>query len=721
MDSATLFAAHSSYVPLYKAVDPKTGTSCLAPMLAFDEPERNYSLTEALAAVLCGDADGIGDASGTVTLARERCQCLANLLPLHYEQNIPVELRSRKQWVIWRKVWSDEKQKFTKPPLSPVDGSRIRAIGKYEDHFVTFPEALDAAIRLEAEGVGYVFTESDPYVGLDFDDCINAEGKLDSTVETWLTWFASAYREVSPSGTGIHVLCRADIVKAQPATPLPNAAEGVTLEAYKQSRYFTVTGNIIGKPITDIADCQSSVDKLLQFLPKDTQAASSSAPSNQKPLSPSEVRRMYKDSLDNLRAATKGNGNARLNNTALIAARVWASRVLEKTEEEFKREILQVVLKEWTDPHPAHGARSTVESGWKKGASEGAYNVRSYVVAVASGQYCAEAPKESPYIVSGMIYEGTANQLMGPIKEGKTTWLFTMIRNTLTGQDFIGQKTRPTNILYVTEQPRASFQAQLTRSGLDRAKLLEKREAELYILDLGHLWNLNWEGRAETIRENAHKLNAGLVIIDTFPRIALIKEIQNAGEMNESYEQIAPLTVADNRTLLMCWHERKAGGSISEAAAGTAAAGGAVDMLLRLRRVQGRSDSALNSRTRQLELCGRLPVAFEEATAIVLNNDMSNYVSQGTKAGAVKRSTEEQILSLLPQDPPGMTRDDVLAALSDEAETRGIAAPSDSSVFRALNQLVKEGMAVRTGEGKRGYGAEKGDPFRFHQRESPFG
>src|SRR5260370_14956774 len=62
-----------------------------------------------------------------------------------------------------------------------------------------------------------------------------------------------------------------------------------------------------------------------------------------------------------------------MNNTSLVAGRVCASRVFDKTEEQFKQELLDIVTKEWKQPHDANGARSTINSGWEKGASEGPY------------------------------------------------------------------------------------------------------------------------------------------------------------------------------------------------------------------------------------------------------------------------------------------------------------------------------------------------------------
>ena len=133
-------------------------------------------------------------------------------------------------------------------------------------------------------------------------------------------------------------------------------------------------------------------------------------------------------------------------------------------------------------------------------------------------------------------------------------------------------------------------------------------------------------------------------------------------------------------------------------------------MLLRLRRTPG---SKLNDRTRQLELCGRLPVAFEESVAIALNNDMSNYKCLGTKRAAARRTAEQQILGLLRPEPPGLTEAEMNERLAVEAEQEGVTPASESTVTRALDRLVEGGLVIRTGQGGQGRG-KSADPYRYH-------
>ena len=90
-------------------------------------------------------------------------------------QNIPAELRERSQWVLWR--WEQRLDgsgvlKWTKPPFG-LDGSYADSTSLTT--WTTFIQAFDAYQRDAFDGVGFVLTSRDPYVGLDLDHCRNPE------------------------------------------------------------------------------------------------------------------------------------------------------------------------------------------------------------------------------------------------------------------------------------------------------------------------------------------------------------------------------------------------------------------------------------------------------------------------------------------------------------------------------------------------------------------
>ena len=274
--------------------------------------------------------------------------------------HVPPELLDLKRWCGWRAVWDESKKKFKKPPASPLTGEGIGAVEKYREHFVTFAEAVAGAQQHLLDGVGFVFTEEDPYVGVDFDDAIK-DGVTQPAVESWLKWFEGAYVETSPSGAGLHVVCKGRLHK--PITAKPLADGPATWEAYATDRFFTWTSQA-RVPCAEIKDCQTGLDKLLSTLekpPKEPEPARS--------MSRLTARKIHQDNIIALRQARMGEGNATLNSCAFFAGRAFAAGALDGTEESIKDALLQIVLN-WPHPHPEDGARETIRSGWSSGAAQ---------------------------------------------------------------------------------------------------------------------------------------------------------------------------------------------------------------------------------------------------------------------------------------------------------------------------------------------------------------
>ena len=114
----------------------------------------------------------------------------------------PAELAECDQWIAWRYETRGGKQ--TKVPYSPH-------LGKHASTTDSRTWAsLDVAVRyVEAsgmDGLGFVFSSSDPFVGIDLDHCYNPGEKI---MELWAEVIIAtldSYTELSPSGTGVHII-----------------------------------------------------------------------------------------------------------------------------------------------------------------------------------------------------------------------------------------------------------------------------------------------------------------------------------------------------------------------------------------------------------------------------------------------------------------------------------------------------------------------------------
>jgi hypothetical protein len=169
---------------------------------------------------------------------------------------IPEEIQRLPQWVGWKTENRPGKDGEMKPTKVLVSPNPPYNYGKSNDAgtWGTFADALKAAEMLPGiDGIGFVFN-GDGIIGVDFDHVRDKDtGQIDP--EAWDEIKAlNSYTEVSPSGTGFHVLCRGKI-------PGDRRRKGLR-EIYESKRYFTVTGDHVdGTPHT-INDAQAAIDEL---------------------------------------------------------------------------------------------------------------------------------------------------------------------------------------------------------------------------------------------------------------------------------------------------------------------------------------------------------------------------------------------------------------------------------------------------------------------------
>lgn len=103
-----------------------------------------------------------------------------------------------------------------------------------------------AAAWGEGFGVGFVFTESDPFFFVDIDNCLTTAGQWSPTAVDLMTRLNGAAVEVSQSGRGLHIIGTG----RAPGHGCKNQPEG--LEFYTAGRFVALTGtNAIGDASVD--------------------------------------------------------------------------------------------------------------------------------------------------------------------------------------------------------------------------------------------------------------------------------------------------------------------------------------------------------------------------------------------------------------------------------------------------------------------------------------
>jgi putative DNA primase/helicase len=157
-------------------------------------------------------------------------------------ENIPLQLRRVAQWLVWRIKPNGNKQP-KKVPVSPKTGRVIDATSRR--NLMGFDGAVSVYLTGRVDGVGFAFTPSDPFAGVDLDDCRNpVTGELDARAEAILGEL-DTYAEVSVSRTGVHAI-------ALGALDRPLRRDGI--ELYDRARYFTFTGHRLAQARGTVED-----------------------------------------------------------------------------------------------------------------------------------------------------------------------------------------------------------------------------------------------------------------------------------------------------------------------------------------------------------------------------------------------------------------------------------------------------------------------------------
>ena len=86
----------------------------------------------------------------------------------------PKDIIRLRQWVCYKEQEAENGRK-TKKPINPNLVGLKPAKTNDPKTWSTYQETIRAMINLGADGIGFVFTENDPYLGIDLDKCRDPE------------------------------------------------------------------------------------------------------------------------------------------------------------------------------------------------------------------------------------------------------------------------------------------------------------------------------------------------------------------------------------------------------------------------------------------------------------------------------------------------------------------------------------------------------------------
>lgn len=156
--------------------------------------------------------------------------------------DLPDSLVEYDQWVCWREQNRGEKP--TKVPVNPHTGRYASATDK--ETWGSFETAREYAVDGSAEGLGFVFCADDPFVGVDLDDARDPETEMPTDWAKSIIDELNSYTEISPSGTGYHVLIEGELP--------PGRNRRGDVELYETARFFTVTADHVERTPTVIIE-----------------------------------------------------------------------------------------------------------------------------------------------------------------------------------------------------------------------------------------------------------------------------------------------------------------------------------------------------------------------------------------------------------------------------------------------------------------------------------
>jgi hypothetical protein len=177
----------------------------------------------------------------------------------HLDFAVPDDLAERDQWILWRRERSHGRE--TKVPYS-VQGHGASSTN--EGDWTKFQDALETWRRSPElySGPGFVFSAQDPFVGIDLDDCLDANGRLKPWAQGIVERFSDTYIEISPSGQGLKIWAQGQLPANVPGVRVGDGQ----IEMYDHARYFTVTGQVFRRGPLEVEDHAADVRLLYDRL-----------------------------------------------------------------------------------------------------------------------------------------------------------------------------------------------------------------------------------------------------------------------------------------------------------------------------------------------------------------------------------------------------------------------------------------------------------------------
>lgn len=281
-----------------------------------------------------------------------------------------------------------------------------------------------------------------------------------------------------------------------------------------------------------------------------------------------------------------------------------------------------------------------------------------------------------PWVCEPWVVEGCLTELTGEAKEaGKSTWALAMCYSIIHGTEFMGKPTMQCPVVYLTEQPKASFKRQVRD-----AKLVGNKD--FHVLRYANAWEISWPDLMQEAKAKMEETGARVIVIDTFSNWAEMDENQenSAGSV---IKVLKPLRVlcADGIAAIIIRHSNleRAHLGAGKSSRGSGSLKGAMDILLDLYRSPGPEN-----RQRRLTALGRfMDWTPTQSTIEWLEN--KEYVTLGPPKAKITEPNLFGFLGTLPEQALKRKELIIMTGLPG------------STLDRQLKEGVESGVLVQLG------------------------
>jgi Mrp family chromosome partitioning ATPase len=473
-------------------------------------------------------------------------------------QNIPDELRSYPQWVC---------HDASKRPINPHTGQ----LADVSDP-TTWAKFEDATNSPYGVGIGFVFADTDPFVGIDLDV---PEGGSPSEGQQRIYNAFETYAERSPSGRGLHIIAKGRVAEGG----VRNSNVGV--EVYSSGRFFTFTGNVERNQA--IADCQPLIDKLCANIrPKqDAETGETFDPTPATQITDEALRERICESVANRR---NYEGQASNWSDAYFAL-ICAACLFSSDEAQVRRVVMASPLVQESPPKGRETRLQKAERMWSReyasAARRGAQERQERAVGVAHGRQVANAlltgwqatnatlpasrfrvlhvsdieAREPDFIVGDLIEARSCVVVFGTPGAGKSFVTLDIAASIASGREFHGKEVQAGCAVYVAGEGGAGIKRRLqawakhTNEPLDKSKPLFIIQSPIEMLNAADV-----EAVCEAIAAATGTSAIKVIVLDTLARNFGDGDENSTSDMNRFVAAVGRMIAQFNCTVIVVHH-----------------------------------------------------------------------------------------------------------------------------------------------------------------------